>query len=72
MKALTLIPKKIKDTYQIEKYKNSLKVYKPAYVNIDFDENFRIRKNEINISIENKKCIVTLWRKIIRQHITLY
>ena len=72
MKALSLIPKKIKETYQIEKRKNCIEVHSPAYINIQFDKDFRIVKDGVTITIKNSKCCVSLWveRKIL--HIAIY
>jgi len=72
MKALTLIPKKIKDIHLIQKTKDGLAIHKPAYVNIDFDEGFEIEKRENCIIISNKKCLVTLWRVGYGLHITIF
>ncbi len=72
MKVLTLIPKKIKETYQIYKRKDCIEVHFPAYVNIQFDKEFKITQNKETIAIINDKCCVTLWKKIKEQHITIY
>ena len=72
MKILTLIPKKIKETYQIEKRKNCMEVHSPAYINIQFDKEFRITQNEETINFKNSKCCVSVWKKRKIQHITIY
>ena len=72
MKTLSLIPKKVKETYQIEKRKDCIEVHSPAYVNIQFDKEFEIVKDGTTIIIKNSKCCVSLWIEIKIQHITIY
>ena len=72
MKAMTLIPKKIKQKYGIEEYEDKISVHKPAYVNIDFDEEFRIENDSIAIDIINSKCHISLWKKTFMMHITIF
>lgn len=72
MKALSLIPKKIKEMYNIEREKDGIKVHCPAFVNIDFDKNFKVFQDESSIVIKNSKCVVSLWKKQFIQHITIY
>jgi hypothetical protein len=72
MKAMTLIPKKIKQKYNIHKHKNSISVHNPAFVNIDFDERFKIVNGKITLDIENSKCVVNLWKKVKYMSITIY
>ena len=72
MKTLSLIPKKVKETYQIDKHKNSIDVHSPAYVNIEFDERFKVFQDNSTFMIKNNKCIVNLWKKSKKMHITIY
>ena len=72
MKAMTLIPKKIKQKYDIKKHENKISVHKPAYINIDFDERFRIEDNGIALDIINSKCHISLWKKTFMMHITIF
>ncbi len=72
MKALTLIPKKVKETYHVQKCKNCIEIHLPMYVNIDFDERFEITKNEYEIRIRNKQCAVSLYLYKKYVHITIF
>jgi len=73
MKAMTLIPKKVKKMYDIVKWQNSdISVNSPAYVSIYFDECFRIIETKMEIKIQNSKCIVCLYKDIKNMHITIY
>ena len=72
MKALTLIPKKIKETYQIVKWSGNLSIHTPCYVNINFDKRFKITKDEREIIIRNSKCVVCLSLKKKWIHITIF
>jgi len=72
MKALTLLPKKIKETYTIVKRKECIEVHSPAYINIEFDDEFRISTNGTAYSIQNSKVCVHLWIDIINMHTTVY
>lgn len=72
MKVLKLIPKKIKEIYQITKQENCIEIYSPAYVNIDFDVAFIIGKDKFTIFIKNNRCNVSLWKKVKKMHITIY
>ena len=72
MKTISLIPKKVKETYEIEKRKNCIEVHSPAYVNIEFDKDFGIVKDKTIITIKNSKCCVSLWLERKIQHITIY
>jgi len=72
MKAMTLIPKKIKQKYDIKKHENKISVHKPAYVNIDFDERFEIINGKISVEIKNSKCHISLWKKTFMMHITIF
>ena len=72
MKAMTLIPKKIKQKYDIKKHENKISVHKPAYINIDFDERFRIEDNGIALDIINSKCHISLWKKTFMMHVTIF
>jgi len=72
MKALTLIPKNVKEEYQIGKYKNGIDINSPVYINIEFDDRFEIANGEITVDIKNSKCIVSLWKKTFLMHVTIY
>lgn len=72
MKALTLLPKKIKETYHITKDEKHIHINSPAYINIEFDERFRIEKNEITYSIANSKVCVALWIETKNMHVTVF
>jgi len=72
MKAMTLIPKEIKKTYQIEKYENAITIDHPAYINIDIDDKFEIKNGRATVDIINSKCHVSLWKKTFLMHITIY
>jgi len=69
---MTLIPKKIKQKYDIEKYENKIVIHKPACVNIDFDEEFRIENDSVALGITNSKCHISLWKKTFMMHVTIY
>ena len=72
MKTLSLIPKKVKETYQICKRKDCISVHSPTYVNIDFDKKFRITRTDFTIDIQNDKCIVSLYLRFKNVHITIF
>ena len=72
MKALSLIPKKVKEIYQIYKHENCIEVHSPSYVNINFDERFKVSQDSSTFMIQNDKCIVNLWKKSKRMHVTIY
>ena len=72
MKALSLIPKKVKETYHVRKRKDCIEVHSPIYVNIDFDERFEITKHKDEIKIRNDKCVVCLYLYIEYIHITIF
>ncbi len=72
MKALTLIPKKVKETYQIVKWDGNLSIHDPCYVNINFDKRFKITKDEHEIIIRNGKCVVCLSLNTKWMHITIF
>ncbi len=72
MKALTLIPKKVKETYHILRRKDCIEVHFPVYVNIDFNERFEIIKNEYEIRIRNNQCAVSLCLYKTYVHITIF
>ena len=72
MKALTLLPKKIKETYTIVKRKKCIEVHSPAYINIEFDDRFRISTNGITFTIENSKVCVILWIDRVIMHTTVF
>ena len=72
MKTLSLIPKKVRNTYQIMKRSGSIEVHTPCYVNIDFDEDFKIVNTGTTIDIKNDKCIVSVWKDVKNMHVTIY
>lgn len=72
MKALTLIPKKVREMYHIRKSKDCLDIHSPIYVNINFDEKFSIKTSKNSVDIGNDKCIVILFRKTKLMNITIY
>ena len=72
MKALTLLPTKIKKDYHIIRRKDRIAVHRPAYVNIDFDESFSVDSNEITCHISNSKVNVTLWRNQHFMHVAIF
>ena len=72
MKALTLIPKNVKEEYQIGKYKNGIDINSPVYINIEFDDRFEIANGKITVDIKNSKCIVSLWKRMKTMHVTIY
>ena len=72
MKALTLIPKQIKKDYGIIKYEDSIAINYPAYVTVDFDNNFEIINGNLSVDIKNSKCIVCLWKRTFNMHVTIY
>jgi len=72
MKVLSLIPKKVQKTYDIERDKNCIEIHSPVYVNIDFDDSFRIEKDYYTVSIKNSKCVVSLYLNTFNVHITIY
>ncbi len=71
MKALTLLPKKIKKMYLIHREKDCIAVHNPAYININFDDNFKIYKSACTWVIQNDKVIVALWLKVKIMHVTV-
>jgi len=72
MKAMTLISREIKKNYGIDRNKQGLHIHKPAYINIDFDEMFEIKEDKYCFTIQNKRCIVSLFKGSIRLHITIF
>jgi len=72
MKALTLIPKQIKKDYLIRRYEDCITVNSPAFVNINFDDHFKIEEMPDVISIENNICKVQLFRNTKMMHVTIY
>ncbi len=72
MKALTLIPKKVRDTYQITRQDDCLSINDPCFVHIDFDKEFKIINTISTISIKNDKCIVFLNLHYKYVHITIF
>ena len=72
MEILTLIPKNVKETYQIDKHKDCISVHSPVYVNIDFDKEFKITRRDYTIDIQNDKCIVSLYLGHKNIHITIF
>ena len=72
MKALILIPKKIKKDYLIRRYEDHVAVNSPTYININFDNGFEITNGKITVDIKNNKCIVYLWKKVFNMHVTIY
>lgn len=72
MKALTLIPKKIKKDYEITRRNNAINIHTPVYVNIDFDKSFEISQGLCTLSISNDKCVVSLWKSVYKMHITIF
>jgi len=72
MKALTLIPKKVKKTYDIERTKTGLNIHQPVYVNVNFDERFRIEEDKVSIEIINERCWITLYKSLSKPHITIF
>ena len=72
MKALTLIPKNVKEEYQIGKYKNGIDINSPVYINIEFDDRFEIINSSIAVKIRNNRCSITLWKKTFLMHVTIF
>ena len=72
MKVISLIPKKVRQTYQITKHDNSVSISNPAFINIRFDESFKIINGKITLDIKNDKCIVFLWKDLKIMSITIY
>ena len=72
MKILSLIPKKVKETYHVRKRKDCIEIHFPMYVHIDFDEGFEITKHETDIRIRNNKCAVCLYSDMTYIHITIF
>ena len=72
MKILALLPKKIKKLYRIEKYKNSILIHHPVFVNIDINENFELRELFDTYSFYNEKCIVVIWKHVLGLHVTIF
>ena len=72
MRALTLIPKKVRETYQIFKNDDNLSINDPCFVHIDFDETFKITQDKYTINIENDKCLVSLYLYKKYVHITIF
>ncbi len=72
MKSLSLIPKEVRETYQIVKWDSNLSIHDPCYVNINFDKRFKITKDEYDIIIRNDRCVVclSLYKKYV--HITIF
>ena len=72
MKVLTLIPNQIKKDYLIRRYEDCITVNSPAFVNINFDDHFKINKTTDAISIQNNKCRVQLFISTKMMHVTIY
>ena len=72
MKTISLIPKKVRDTYKISKYKNSVVISDPASVHVYLDESFEIINGETTLDIRNDKCVVFLWKDVKIMHVTIY
>lgn len=72
MKALTLLPKSIKEKYTITRNSKGVYVHRPAFVNVDFDSEFYIETNGITYTIANSKVSVRLWIESEFIHITVY
>ena len=72
MKVLTLIPKKVKETYHIVKWDGNLSIHDPCYVNINFDKRFKISKSKSKIMIRNDRCDVCLSLHTKYVHITIF
>ena len=72
MKVLTLLPKEIKDKYYIERENDALHLHTFGYINIDIDEKFSVTDEGTTWAIRNSRVCVTLWKKNITRHITVY
>ena len=72
MKTLSLIPKKLIDIYQIEKINSSIMIHSPAHVNIDIDDEFKIKNNGYTYLIGNSKVCACIWENIQMLHITIF
>ena len=72
MKALTLLPRKIKKTYSIRREKDCIDIHDPVYINIDFGDKFEIYKQGCTWVIKNGKVAVALWVKVKIMHVTVF
>jgi acetate kinase len=72
MKAMTLIPEKVKKDYRIRRTEHGISIHHPAYVNVDFDKDFHIDFNEITCHVGNGKVQVTLWRRCEFMHVAIF
>jgi len=72
MKALTLLPKKIKEMYRISRDENGINVHSPSYINIPFDERFNVETNVVTSTIQNSKVSVALWKNTFLMHVTVF
>ena len=65
------ISNKVKKLYAIKNNKKHITISKPAFIMIDKDEGFEITQNECVLRFFNSKVVVTLWKNIFMQHITI-
>ncbi len=66
------IPKDIIEMHSIYFYGGHLSINSPVYINIQFDDMFKIEENTNEVSIRNSLINVTLWKDMKYMHITVY
>ena len=72
MKTKITISKKLKLDYFITVRKDAIVIGSPAYVEIKRDEGFEIVNTDTVIRFYNSKAVVSLWKQIKLEHITIY
>lgn len=69
-----LTPQIIKDygfRLRIEGINDTLISDEMGYVNIEYDDKFKVCENDFVFDIRNKKVIVTVWKNVTVRHITI-
>ena len=66
------IPQKLISDYGIEFLDDSIHIHKPAFVNIDKNDRFKIRETDGAFELYNSKVTVVIWKSIIHLHISVH
>lgn len=65
------LAKGMESKYRIAFNRGSVSIHNPAYVNIEYDNEFKVEDGDAAIRIYNSKVIVSLWKNPLIEHITI-
>lgn len=66
------LPKAFKERYRITVRRDEIQISQPAFIIIHRDDKFKMEDNGVAIRIYNSRVVISLWKNVTIEHITLY